>query len=215
MPPLTNAEKQARFRKKEELQKFADRCFREAQLGAFQHGAKGPALLAQIKSLAELPSGWTDEDLERAVERIQQLWGDLVNPDHELSNDVHEGRGSMEEFARTPDPAKHMKDTQEAIENTQALAAHLISAVELTDLSNSERAAALMEAMRHVARSLANDRPLRKSNANTVCLATLPPHYQRPDWFPEALTRWLAFRLGDENAKADLGKRLLNFRFGV
>lgn len=212
--PISNAEKQARFRKKEELKKFADQCFREAQIGAFRHGAKGPALLAQLKSMAELPSGWTDEDLKRAVERIQQLRMDLVSPDNDLDNDVHDSRNSLEEFGRTPDPAKHRKETEQAIEDTRALAGHLISAVELAKLNNGERAAALMEAMRHVARSLANERPLHKSDANTVCLATLPPHYQRPDWFAEAFAEWLAYRLGFEEAKNDLGDKIINFDYG-
>lgn len=215
MSPLNNAEKQARFRKKEELKKFADRCFKDAQIGAFHHGAKGPALLAQLKSMADLPSGWTDEDLEHAIERIKQLRMDLINPDNDLDNDVYAARGSFEEFGRTPDPVKHRKETQKAIEDTRALAAHLISALELTGLSNGERAAALLEATRHVGRSLANERPLRRSNANTVCLSTLPPQYRRPDWFADSFAEWLAFRLGTEEAKEDIGKKIINFNYGI
>ncbi|MDF2372514.1 MAG: hypothetical protein P1V21_17150 [Rhizobiaceae bacterium] len=214
MPPLNNAEKQARFRKKEELKKFAAQCLKDAYHGAIQHGAKGPALLAQLKSMADLPSGWTDEDFEHAVERIKQLRMDLIDPDNDLDNDVHDALGSFEEFGRTPDSLKHRRDTHQAIEDTRALATHLISALELTKLSNGERAAALMEAMRHVGRSLANERPLRKSNATTVCLSILPPQYQRPEWFSDSFAEWLAYRLGTEDAKNDLGKKILDFNYG-
>ncbi len=215
MSPLSNAEKQARHRRKEELQRFAEQCFRDAQMGAFQHGANAPAMLAQIKQMADLPSGWTNEDYEMAVERIQQLRMDLINPGNDLDNDVHDTRGSFEEFGRTPDPAKHRKDTNQAIEDTRNLASHLISAVELTSLSNGERAAALVEALRHVGRSLANERPLRRSDANTVCLATLPPQYRRPDWFAESFAKYIAFRLGTEEAKDDLGQKIIDYDFGI
>lgn len=215
MSPLNNAEKQARHRKKEELQRFAEQCFREAQLGAFQHGAKAPAMLAQIKQMADLPSGWTDEDYTQALERIQQLRMDLIDPGNDLDIDVHDTLGSFEEWGKAPNKGKHRKETQKAIEDTRNLASHLISAVELTALSNGERAAALLEALRHVGRSLANERPLRRSDANTVCLATLPPQYNRPDWFAESFAKYVAFRLGTEEAKNDLGQKLLNYDFGI
>ena len=211
MSPLSNAEKQARHRKKEDLKRFAERCFRQAQIGApFKHGVDAPAMLAQLKALAELPSGWTDEDLTIAGERIQQLYVDLINPGYELENDVDAARGWSEEFKRTSVPHKAMKENLRAIEDTRALASHLISALELTHLSNGERAAALMEAMRHVARSLANERPLRRSAANTVCLLSLPPQYRRPDWFSESFAEWIAHRIGEEEATKDLGQKIIN-----
>lgn len=213
MSPLSNAEKQARHRKKEELQRFAEQCFREAQLGALQHGANAPAMLAQIKQMADLPSGWTKEDYEMAVERIQQLRMDLINPNNDLDNDVYDALDSFNEWKKAP--TKVMTDTQKAIQETRNLASHLISAVELTNLSNGERAAALVEALRHVGRSLANERPLRRSDANTVCLATLPPQYRRPDWFAESFAKYMAFRLGTEEAKNDLSRKIMDYDFEI
>ena len=215
MSPISNAEKQARHRRKEELRKHAELCFREAQMGAPRHGANGPAMLAQIRQMAELPSNWTDDDFELAVERIQQLRMDLINPGNDLDNDVHDTRDSFEEWGRAPDKAKHRKETHKAIEDTRNLASHLISAVELTALSNGERAAALIDALRHVGRSLANERPLRRSDANTVCLAILPPQYRRPDWFAESFAKYIAFRLGTVEAKNDLGQKILDYDFGI
>ncbi|WP_433988794.1 hypothetical protein SuNHUV7_25290 (plasmid) [Pseudoseohaeicola sp. NH-UV-7] len=213
MSPLSNAEKQARHRKKEELQRFAEQCFRDAQIGAIRHGANAPAMLAQIKQMADLPSGWTNEDLELAVERIQQLRMDLINPNNDLDNDVHDALDSFNEWKKAP--AKVRIDTEKAIQDTRNLASHLISAVELTKLSNGERAAALVEALRHVGRSLANERPLHRSDANTVCLATLPPQYRRPDWFAESFAKYMAFRLGTEEAKEDLGQKIIDYDFGI
>lgn len=213
MSPLSNAEKQARHRKKEELQRFAEQCFRDAQMGAFQHGANATAMLSQIKQMADLPSGWTKEDYEMAVERIQQLRMDLINPNNDLDNDVHDALDSFNEWQKAP--TKVRVDTEKAIQETRNLASHLISAVELTNLSNGERAAAIVEALRHVGRSLANERPLRRSDANTVCLATLPPQYRRPDWFAESFAKYMAFRLGTEEAKDDLGQKIIEYDFGI
>lgn len=215
MSPLSNAEKQARHRKKEELQRFAEQCFREAQLGAFRHGANATAMLAQIKQMADLPSGWTNEDYEMAVERIQQLRMDLINPNNDLDIDVHDALDTLEEWRRVPDKATFRKATQKTIEETRNLASHLISALELTSLSNGERAAALLEALRHVGRSLANERPLKRSDANTICLATLPPQYSRPDWFVDSFAKYIAFRLGSQEAKDDLGQKILDYDFRI
>jgi len=213
MSPLSNAEKQARHRKKEELQRFAEQCFRDAQMGAIRHGAKAPAMLAQIKQMADLPSGWSDNDLAQAVERIQQIRMDLINPDNDLDNDVHDALDSFNEWKKAP--AKVRVDTKKVIQETRNLASHLISAVELTNLGNGERAAALVEALRHVGRSLANERPLRRSDASTVCLATLPPQYRRPDWFADSFAKYIAFRLGTEEAKDDLGQKIIDYDFGI
>jgi len=214
MAPISNAEKQARFRKKEELKRFAEQCSRDAQLGLFQHGAEGPAMLAQMQSNADLPSGWTDEDFELAVHRIHQLKMDLISPNNDLANDVYDSLGVLEEPRTRPLRALR-KESDQAIADTRALADHLISAIELTSLGHAERAAAVLEALRYVARSLANDRPLRRSNASIVCLSILPPHYQRPDWFAEGFADWFASRLGNDAPKDEIATKLLEKRIGV
>ncbi|WP_109312645.1 hypothetical protein [Ruegeria sp. AU67] len=214
MPPLSNAEKQARHRKKEALKKIAHRCFVDASLGAWQH-ANASERLEEIKKLAELPSSWTDEDFDWAVERMEQLRMDLIMPDNDLQNDVHQAGYSGEEFLKTSDPKKFLKKAEKAVEDARLLASHLISAMELTDLSNSERAAALMQAMRYVARSLANERSIQATDANIVCLTVLPPQYRRPEWYPKEFAKWIAYRLGQEDEKNQLGREIVDFDFGI
>lgn len=215
MPPISNAEKQARYRMKEELKKFATQAYHDAQMNSFRHPTEGPALLVQIQDLANLPSGWTKEDFESAVERIEQLRMDLISPNNELENDVYDARGTFEEFGKTSSPSKLRKDAHKAVEDTRKLAAHLISALEISALGSGEKAAAVTEALRHISRSLALETPVRRSAANAICLSTLPPHYQRPDWFQDAFVEWLAYRTGSEEALQDIGNRALNFKFGI
>ena len=214
MSPLSNSEKQARHRKKEALKKHANRCFVDAQMGAWQH-KDAKERLEEIKRLAELPSGWTDEDFDWAVERMEQIRLDLATPDRDLQNDVYNAGYSQEAFAKTGTPKKFVEDAHKAVEDTRKLASHLISAMELTDLSNGEKAAALMEAMRHVARSLANERPVQISDANLVCLTILPQQYRRPDWYNKEFAKWIAFKFGRDEPKNALAKEIIDFKLGV
>ena len=211
--PISNAEKQARFRKKQELKKFKDQVFKEWQLGmGFRPRRETPdEILALLEEAASLPSGWNEEDFKRAWHRISQLQSDFLSPQDDLMKDVVDGAGLFEEFARTNDPGKFHSDTKESISKTRALASHLISALELSALSNSERAAAVMEAIRHVGRATANSADMAKSDAMIVCQASLPSYYDRPDWFLDSLTKWLANRL-DEELVHELGKRLADFQ---
>jgi len=211
--PISNAEKQARFRKKQELKKFKDQVFKEWQLGmGFRPRRETPdGILALLEEAARLPSGWNEKDFERACHRISQLQSDFLSPQDDLMKDVVDGAGFFEEFARTNDPGELHSDTKESISKTRALASHLISALELSALSSSERAAAVMEAIRHVGRATANSADMAKSDAMIVCQASLPSYYDRPDWFLDSLTKWLADRLGEELVH-ELGKRLADFQ---
>jgi hypothetical protein len=210
--PITNAEKQARFRKKQELKKFKDQVFKKWQrhMGFRPRRETPDEILALLGEAASLPSGWNEEDFERAWHRIDQLHFDFVSPQDDLMKDVMDGAGSFEEFFNTPDPRKLHSDTEESISKTRALASHLISALELSTLTNSDRAAAVMEAIRHVGRATANSADMAKSDAMIVCQASLPSYYDRPDWFLDSLAKWLANRLGKELVR-ELGKRLANF----
>ena len=211
--PKTNIEKQARFRKKQKLKEFKDQAFKEWQLNmGFGPRRETPnEILALLEGAASLPSGWNKEDFDQAWDRISQLQSDFMSPQDDLMKDVVDGAGLFEEFVRSPDPGKPYSDMKESISKTRALASHLISALELSPLSNSERAAAVMEAVRHVGRATANSADMAKSGAMIVCQTSLPGYYNRPDWFLDSLAKWLTNRL-DEELVHELGKRLTNFQ---
>ena len=185
---MSNAKKQARFRKKEALKRHAEKIFREAM---FSIHRKNPDEVRQtIDEAIELPTGWTDEDYEHAYRNLHRIQlGRYDNP-HQLSNDVHEGRygeGLSAEFVATS-----VNEYKTVLRNAQALATHIISAFNLSECNDSDKAAAIVEVMRFVGRSLLNHREVPKSNATTMCLATLGKQYPRPDWFFEKLADVLA-----------------------
>jgi len=211
--PITNAQKQDRFRKKQELKKFKDQVFKEWQLvmGFGPRQETPEKIHALLEKAASLPSGWNIEDLGRARHRISQLRAEFLSPQDDLRKDVEEGAGLTEAFFNTPELFGKLKsDTNESMSKTHALASHLISALELSALSNSERAAAVMEAIRHVGRATATSADMAKSNAMVVCQASLPSNYDRPDWFLDSLAKWLVNRLGKELVR-ELGKRLADY----
>ena len=100
---------------------------------------------------------------------------------------------------------------KKAEHDTIALASHLVSALEVSQLQNEDCAAALMEAVRHVGRALANSSSDGESDAMAVCLAAVNPHYDRPSWFIDRLAKWLRTRLDDDTSDA-LGERLVKNR---
>jgi hypothetical protein len=215
MDAISNTEKQARFRKKEVLKRRADQIFRELIRIPGDLETKRPdEIRASLDKAVELPSGWTDEDYERAEQKLEQLYQERSlagydNP-HLLENDIHESRGGGTEFMTTPDPAKFARDIKTAIEDTRALAAHLISALKLSDCNDADQAAALMETVRFAGRSIASSNKIPKSKATTMCLASIGPQYARPDWFAEKLTSTLAWNVGKDLAH-DIGQRLCEF----
>jgi len=210
--PISNSEKQERFRKKQALKKLKDQMFKELHLGMGFRRETPDEIHALLEKAASLPSGWKEKDLKRAEHRIDQLRAEFLSPQDDLKQDVEDGAGLTEAFFNNPDLFGKLKsDTNKSLSKTRALASHLISALELSTLSNAERAAAVMEAVRHVGRATVNSADMGKSDAMTLCIASLPRHYDRPDWFLDYLTKWLANRLGKELVH-ELRKRLAGMK---
>ncbi len=215
--PISNAEKQARFREKERFNKYVSEVSRECQFLAgsklYLRSTFGD-IDAQLREAAHLPSGWTDEDLLLASKRVRNIHGEFLGAVDQVGADVQEGIDARQPFMASPHPRKWLADKKKAERDTIALAGHLVSALELSQLPNEERAAALMEAVRHVGRSLANSSSAGHSAATAVCLAAVNPHYERPGWFVDRLATWLRLRMDDDTRKA-LGARLMQDGGGI
>jgi hypothetical protein len=212
--PITDAEKQTRFRKKEALRREAEIIFRRLQVGmGFHAQPKTPQEIRYALDKAiELPSSWTDEDYVRAQQMLVQIFHDFFSMPDQLKNDVYEGTNSSSRFMAVPDPRAFLEEEKASLENTRALASHIVSALNLSSCSDAEKAAAVMEAMRTVGRALATQREVPKSAATAVCLASLGPHYVRPNWFPRRLAKNLADQL-DRKLSGEVGQRLIDFEF--
>jgi hypothetical protein len=205
---ISNAEKQSRFRKKEELKKRAEYIFREGQL-AFQNPRATPQAIRQFLDEAiNLPANWTDDDYNFAHQKIEQYRLDLFSTPDPIAVDIQDSINFGVDFLTVPDPRKHIEDTKKATQNAHALADHIMSALKLSSCGPAEQAAAIMEAVRMIGRSLANSRNIPQSNATTMCLVSLEPHYARPEWFVDKLADIVRWRMSEELAH-DLGQRLI------
>jgi hypothetical protein len=203
MVQISNADKQARFRKKEHLKRRAANIFCEWQFRPDYFKSKTPEdVKYSLDKAIDLPSGWTDKDYERAEQTLDQLRKDFLCGSDQLTLDVDEARLDSTPF----DPAK-LRESNIAIENARALAAHVISALKLSSCDNAEQAAALMEALRFVGRSLASQSDIPRSQATVMSLASIGREYDRPEWFAEKLADTISAQAGNRLAR-EVGQHL-------
>ncbi len=212
MAPISNADKQDRFRKKEHLQREAEKIFRmwESSIGRFKEVRTPEEVRHALEKAVELPSGWTDEDYEFASKKLGQYHLDLISSFDQIANDVDgDWNAHANEFMTTPDPRKFIADQKAAVENARTLASHLISALKLSNCNDADQAAALMEVVRFVGRSLVSNREIRRSKATAICLASVGPQYDRPEWFAEQLAETINHQL-DKSLAQKVGRHLSN-----
>ncbi len=191
MIQLSNADKQVRFRKKEQLKRQADKIFSQWALSPmrYRHSKRTEEEVRHaLNEAVALPFDWKEEDYEHAKRKLGQYHLDLISSVDQIANDVDGDRVCyLAELDKSPDPFKFHADNKAAIENAWALATHIISALKLSNCNHGDQAAALMEAIRFVGRSLVSNREIHCSHATAICLASIGPQYDRPEWFVEKL----------------------------
>ena len=189
MEQSSNAEKQARYRKKEKLRHKANQMLRLWQLEPKKNNFKSEQEIHQlIESVIKLPHGWTDDDYLNAERKLENINSEIFSPDNQILNDIKSSRGIR--FTLSNDIQRIT--LEKALERTNALACHIISALKISDCDESEQAAALMEAMRFVGRTLSSNSDVHYySQATAMCLATINSIYDRPKWFARELSSML------------------------
>lgn len=186
MEQNSNAEKQARHRKKKQLKQRANQILINWQIETWKHHLKGPQEIQDlIETAIKLPSGWTDEDYLNAERRLDRVYLETAYPTNQLSIDVRESRNIS---YKSISPS----DLRKAEDNTNALASHIISALKLSSCNEADQTAALMQALRFVGRNLTNNREVPCSQATTMCLATIGPTYARPSWYAKEFANTLS-----------------------
>lgn len=205
---ITNTEKQARFRKKETLKRGAEQIFREWQTHPTGSHMSDGEVLGLLEKAYELPTGWTDQDYENAVKRLEQLRLDFLTNSRDLSNDVHKARSTDPETGQVRFRPGMVDQARLDTEIAHELARHLISAVKLSKATDVASAAAIMEVVRSVARDMIVSAEVSRSFATASCLAALPQYLDRPEWFVEEFADLLKDRLGNELSRK-LGTALL------
>ena len=197
---ITNAEKQERHRKKEELKKYANQLFFEWQMRSLGNYQVNPQdIKNRVETLSDLPSKWTDEDYSKAKKSIEQVLLEVYDNPHLLSNDINDAR----DLRTVPDAKLHMfvSSVKKAETNAKKFVAHIQSLFSLVNIDLSDQAAILAELMRIVGRNLLDKKTIPMTNANTQCLATIGPQFERPNRFTKKLARILAENLNPKEAE--------------
>jgi len=211
MIQITNAEKQARHRKKEHLKRCADRIFNNwvcSPLRFRQCRRTEEEVRHLLSEAVKLPADWQEADYKFAEKKLGQCELDLRSSVDQIANDVNgDWASNIDKFKQTPDPAKFFADHKTAVENAGALASHIISALGLSNCNDADQAAALMEALRFVGRSLVSNREIHCSQATAQCLANIGPQYDRPDWFAEKLAEAISQNI-DKKLAHEVGHHL-------
>jgi len=201
MEQTSKAEKQARYRKKDKLRRQADQIFRLWQLEPKKDNFKSEREIYQlIESVINLPHGWTDDDYLNAEKKLDNLNSEMFSQDNQILNDIKSSKGLWMLSEDANDMGKIMLEN--ALERTNALASHIISALKISDCDENEQAAALMEAMRFVGRTLSNNRHVPyPSDAKAMCLFTINPIYDRPKWFTRSFSFMLHKQIQPESLR--------------
>jgi hypothetical protein len=122
--PISNAEKQRRFRLKQRLLDRTNEAIRECLEAHSQAETQSVVSAADVKLLlekaAQLPRKWTEYDLSRAIKRVER--------EHKRVSDLI-GVPRVEPKVPT---------------EVRTLADHLMSAIKLSNYSNDDAAEALM-----------------------------------------------------------------------
>lgn len=211
MKQISNAERQARFRKKENLKHNANKIFdlwvRSPMRFRYSKRTEEEVRHALDQAIA-LPSDWKEKDYEHAEKKLGQYHLDLISSVDQIANDVNgDWASDLAKFRTTPDPAKLIANHKETTANAWALASHIISALKLSKCNDAAQAAALMEAVRFVGRSLVSSREIHCSQATAMCLASTSPAFQRPEWFVKKLAEAIRQQIGESLAR-EVGEHL-------
>ena len=190
---LTNQEKQERFRKKDYLKKCADKILLDRQImGSFDWRKDFKTFRSDLEKIVDLPSGWDDEDYKHALRALQIISDELLSGNkYLLQNDIYAGRSSVCNLMVTNDPAGLVREQKKAVVQSQKLALHLLSAIDLAAGEASDNAAVVLELARNIGLSLLKERIVPKSRATVICLMLANPVLKKPEWLTSEVAKVL------------------------
>lgn len=195
---LTNNEKQIRHKKLEALKKYGNDVL--VQLFFMNNGINRPReksneeIKAEIESIVNLPSGWTDEDYNLAIQKIRNMnVTALCNP-HLMNNDINYRSRIFEHNISGFEIRRVEYKAAEVVRN-------ILSTLKLSELSKSDQIATVAEVMRRLAVEFLSEKSKPVTFANATALSLIDSNYEKPEWVNEILAQNLYIQNGKENAK--------------
>lgn len=185
---LSNNEKQIRHKKLEALKKYGNEVLLRLVISnnriARNYEKSNEELKAEIDELVNLRSGWTEEDYEAAVKKIESLLNGIYENPHLLHNDIHAARSIL-------DPNFNINELRRAEYKASETARNIKSILKLPELTKSDQIAVVAEVMRQLARELLAERNIPITSANATAFSLIGHQYAKPEWTWRILARSL------------------------
>lgn len=203
---LTNNEKQIRHKKLEALKKYGNEVL--VQLLFMNNGINRPIeksneeIKAEIDSIVDLPSGWTDEDYNLAIQKIRNMNITALTNPHLMNNDINSARSIC-------DPNFDPREIRKAEYKAAEVVRNIKSTLKLSELKVTDQIAAIAEVMRFLGIELLNEKKVPVSFANATALSLIDQNYEKPDWTWEVLAHNLYVQNSKEKAEI-IAKELIN-----
>ncbi|MBP3742360.1 MAG: hypothetical protein J6J00_05180 [Treponema sp.] len=195
---LTNNEKQIRHKQLEKLKKYGNEVL--VQLIFMNSGIGRPIektneeIKAEIDSIVNLPSGWTEEDYNLAVQKLKNMNITALSNPHLMNNDINYRERIYEPDYIGFNISKIEYKAAEVVRNIQ-------STLKLSELKKTDQIAAVAEVMRRLAVELLSEKIKPKTFANATALSLIDQNYEKPEWVYEVLAQNLFLQNGKDNAK--------------
>ena len=195
---LTNNEKQVRHKKLEELKKYGNEVL--LQLIFMNNGINRPIektneeIKAEIESIVNLPSGWTNEDYNLAIQKIRNMNITALSNPHLMNNDINYRERIYESDFSGFGVRKVEYKAAEVVRN-------ILSTLKLSELNKSDQIATVAEVMRRLAVELLSEKSKPITFANATALSLIDSNYEKPEWVYEVLAKNLYVQNGKENSK--------------
>ena len=203
---LTNNEKQIRHKKLEALKKYGNEVL--VQLFFMNDGINRPIeksneeIKAEIDSIVNLPSGWTDEDYNLAIQKIRNMNITALSNPHLMNNDINGARSIFDSNFDTWEVRKAEYKAAEVVRNIK-------STLKLSELKVTDQVAVIAEVMRFLGVELLNEKKVPVTFANATALSLIDQNYEKPDWTWQVLAQNLYVQNSKEKAEI-IAKELSN-----
>ena len=195
---FSNNEKQIRHKKLEELKKYGNEVL--VQLMFLNSGINRPIektneeIKAEIESIVNLQSGWTEEDYNLAVKKIRNMNVTAICNPNLMNNDINYRERVFEPNYNSFEVRRIEYKAAEVVRN-------ILSTLKLSELNKSDQIATVAEVMRRLAVEFLSEKSKPVTFANATALSLIDPNYEKPEWLYEVLAHNLYNQNGKVNAK--------------
>lgn len=195
---LSNNEKQVRHKKLEDLKKSGNELLvyllMRNDMSISNYGKKSnDEIQEEINSIINLPSGWTPEDYNSALKKLDNIKNRLYDNPHLMNNDINSGHDFYAPNYNTMEISKAEWKAPEVVRNIKSI-------LKLSELNKSDQIAVIAEVMRQLAKEILDEKTVPKTFANATALSLIGHQYEKPGWTWEVLAHNLIVQNGADKA---------------